>query len=142
MSIHRGTLYHLTTKQFPKCFIPLSASNNFLKCIIIIWVSIFSCYVWSLSDMLDDITYITRLLSSIWHWYLVLTSLLMSLLITRWIWFSRTYNIFFFRTILIFQYQSKKIGSINLLSSSMLCKDIFIFTHCNLLTYSSKDNKY
>ena len=57
--------------------------------------------------------------------------------------FSRTYNILScLTTILIFWYQSKKFGLVNLLTLNMLCKDIFIFTHGNLSTYSRKDNNF
>jgi len=54
-------------------------------------------------------------------------------------------NIFFFsclRTILIFWYQSKKFGLVNLLASSMLYKNIFILLMVIYQPINIKDNEY
>jgi len=121
----------------------LVASSNSLKYIIIIWTSIFPCYIWGSIDILAIIIHVACSFLSTWHCYSVITSLFASLTRTWGIEFSRTYNLLpWLRIILIFWYQSKKFGPVNLLASCVLHKDIFIFTHGNLSTYSCKDNKY
>jgi hypothetical protein len=56
--------------------------------------------------------------------------------------FQEHITFFPFLELLTFRYQSKKFGSVNLLASNILCNDIFIFIHGNLLTYLCKDNEY
>jgi hypothetical protein len=105
----------------------LVLSSYSLRCIIIVWTSIFSCCLWSSGDTLANITHAACSSSSTWHWCSFLTSSSTSSPGAFGIGFFRTLNLFFYlRTILTFQHQSKIFGPVNLLASSMLCRDMLL----------------
>jgi hypothetical protein len=120
----------------------LITSNNFLECIIIIWTSIFSCYVSCSSDMLASITHVACSLSSIWRWYPVITLLSSSLSRTWGIGFSKAYNFLsYLITILIFR-PVQEVWLNQFISIKYVMYEYIYFYSWYINLYIYKDNEY
>jgi hypothetical protein len=120
--------------------VTLITSNNSLRCIIIIWASIFPWCLWSSGNMLANIIHIAYLPSLLWSEYSFLTSLSISLLRGWRIKFSRSYNIFSCRKQFSYLILVQEVWCSHFISIKYAMKG-YIITHNGLSTFSCKGCK-